>query len=288
MARVLIAGCGYLGSALGARLLSESRPEPHSVWGLRRRAGALPAGLRAIEADLSIPSTLREIPGDLDFVVYAVAPAGPDDPLYRAACVDGLRNLLDTLRASGEHPSRLVFVSSTAVYGQEKGEWVDETSPAEPSHFTGRRLLEGEALALEGPFPATVLRLGGIYGPRRTGLLQRVRSGRAVYRPSHPQYLNRIHLTDCVGALRHLLALPDPAPVYLGVDDDPADERTVLQWLAGALGAPPPRAAGPDEEERRRVRGNKRCKNARLKASGYRFLFPTFREGYSELIESMS
>jgi nucleoside-diphosphate-sugar epimerase len=286
MARILIAGCGYLGSALGARLLSES----HTVWGLRRRAGALPPGLRAIEADLSIPSTLRELPGELDFVVYAVAPGGRDEPLYRAACVDGLENLLEALRATGQHPSRLLFISSTAVYGQEKGEWVDEQSPTEPSHFSGRLLLEGEALALGGPFPGHVLRLGGIYGPRRAGLLDRVRSGRAVYRASPPRYLNRIHLADCVGALCHLLSLPDPAPVTLGVDDDPADERTVLQWMAGSLGAPPPRAAGPEEAEAeaRRGRGNKRCKNARLKASGYRFLHPTFREGYRELIESMS
>lgn len=285
MARTLIAGCGYLGSSLGQRLLLDA----HSVWGLRRRAGALPAGLRAIEADLAIPNTLRELPGDLDYVVYSVAPAGPDEPLYRSACVDGLRNLLEALRVGGQHPSRLLYVSSTGVYGQEKGEWVDETSPAEPPHFTGRRLLEGEALALGGPFPASVLRLGGIYGPRRTGLLDRVRSGRAIYRASPPRYVNRFHLADCVGALRHLLTLPDPAPVYLGVDDDPADERTVLQWMSGALGAPPPRAAGPEEEEveGKRGRGNKRCKNARLKASGYRLAYPTFREGYRELIETM-
>jgi nucleoside-diphosphate-sugar epimerase len=285
MSRTLIAGCGYLGSALASRLLLDG----HHVWGLRRRAGALPAGVRAIEADLSIPSTLRELPGDLDSVVYAVAPAGPDEPLYRAACVDGLRHLMEALRAGGQHPSRLLYVSSTGVYGQEKGEWVDETSPTEPTHFSGQRLLEGEALALGGPFPACVLRLGGIYGPRRTGMLDRVRSGRAVYRPSPPRYVNRFHLADCVGALRHLLALPAPAPVYLGVDDDPADERTVLQWLAGALGAPPPRAAEPEEEavEGKRGRGNKRCKNARLKASGYRLAYPTFREGYRDLIEAL-
>jgi hypothetical protein len=81
--------------------------------------------------------------------------------------------------------------------------------------------------------------------------------------------------------------LEDPASVYLGVDSDPADERTVMRWLAGALGAHPPRRAARGEAGPHRPRGNKRCRNARLLASGYAFRYPTFREGYRAVIEGM-
>ncbi len=282
MARVLIAGCGYVGTALG-RLLAESGDV---VWGLRRSPASLPPSIRPIEADLSVPATLRDLPRDLDFVFYAASPGGSDDLLYRSAYVDGLRNLLQALEAAGENPSRIFFVSSTAVYGQSQGEWVDETSETKPEGFAGNRLLEAEKTLMGGPFPATVIRLGGIYGPGRNRLIERVRSAQATYREDPPQFTNRIHRDDCAGALAHLMRCPDPAELYLGVDDEPADERTVMHWLAGALGAPVPRRAeGP--EQTRRTRGNKRCRNALLRGSGYVFRYPTFREGYTEVIADL-
>ena len=114
MARVLIAGCGYVGAALGAALDRDS----HAVFGLRRRAGALPWGVRPIEADLCIPSSLRELPTQLDFVFFAAAPGGRDDALYRALYVEGLRNLTAALAEQKQEPKRIFFTSSTAVYGQ--------------------------------------------------------------------------------------------------------------------------------------------------------------------------
>jgi nucleoside-diphosphate-sugar epimerase len=274
----LIAGCGYVGSALGAVLVGDG----HDVWGLRRRVVSLPAGVHPIEADLGLPGTLGDLPDGLDFVFYMASPGGSDDALYRAAYVEGLGNLIQALRGRGQSPRRVFFASSTAVYGQDQGEWVDEDSPAAPRHFSGRRLLEAERLLRDCPHAATVVRFGGIYGPRRTGIVERVRTGNARFRVDPPHYTNRIHLDDCVGVLRHLLGLTSPATLYLGVDCEPADEATVLNWLAGALGAPAPRPAPPDEGPR--ARGNKRCGNARLLASGYVFRHPTFREGYTALL----
>jgi nucleoside-diphosphate-sugar epimerase len=275
---VLIAGCGYLGNALGAALLCDA----HEVWGLKRRPVGLALGIRPIEADLGLAATLGGLPTDLDFVFYMASPGGGDDALYRAAYVTGLRNLLEVLEARRERPARVFFVSSTAVYAQEDGEWVDETSPTEPRHFSGRRLLEAERLLFESPFEGTVVRLGGIYGPRRSRLIERVRTGSAVYRGKPPQYTNRIHRDDCVGAFRHLMGLEAPESLYLGVDCEPAAEASVLGWLAGALGAPPPRAV--ESAPRRRGGGNKRCRNERLIASGYAFRYPTFREGYTAVL----
>ena len=276
LGRVLIAGCGYVGAALAAQLTADG----HEVFGLRRRVASLPDDVAAVEADLSLPGTLGVLPEGLDFVVYMAGPAGRDDALYRLAYVEGLRNLLAALEGRAESPRRIFFVSSTAVYAQRRGEWVDERSLAEPDHFGGRRLREAEELLLASRFAGTLVRFGGIYGPRRTRLVERVRTGSATYSAGGPHYTNRIHRDDCAGALRHLMGLDAPGKLYLGVDCEPADEARVLRWLAGSLGAPPPRQAPKERAER----GSKRCRNDLLLSTGYEFRYPSFREGYAALL----
>ena len=280
MAHILIAGCGYVGTALGLRLSAVG----HVVWGLRRSAEGPPSGIRYVAADLTTPATLQNLPPALDAVFYTAAPNGADDAAYRAIYVDGLCYLLEALGRQRQSPRRIVFTSSTAVYAQSAGEWVDETSPTEPMHFSGRRVLEGERLVLGGPFPATVIRFGGIYGPGRTSLLARVRQGLATCRDGPPLYTNRIHRDDCASALQHLLTLSEPEAIYLGVDHEPAEHCAVLRWLADQLGALPPRVEASTGADTRRHRTNKRCRNAKLLASGYIFHYPTFREGYSALL----
>jgi len=283
MARVLIAGCGYVGSALGAELAAES----HEAWGLARSPASLPEGVRPIAADLADATSLEEIPPGLDAVFYMAAPGGSDDERYRATYVLGLANLIEALLRQRQSPARFFFVSSTAVYAQADGGWVDESSPALPDHFSGRRLLEGEDTLRASPFEGTVVRFGGIYGPGRTRLLQSVREGGAVFRESPPQWTNRIHRDDCAGILKHLLAVANPAELYVGVDCEPARMEDVQRWLAAELDAPSPRAASGDETAARTSRSNKRCRNDRLLASGYTFRYPSYREGYRAAIEGM-
>ena len=283
MARVLIAGCGYVGSALAARLAADG----HDVWGMRRDPSRLPDGVRAIAADLSDPASLAGLPPTLDLVAYTGAADASTDDAYRAAYVDGPRNLLDALEGQGQRPRRVLFTSSTAVYGQDDGEWVDETSPTEPSAFTGTRMLEGERVFLDGPFPATVLRLGGIYGPGRTMLIDKVRRGEAEC-PSGPSWTNRIHRDDAAGALRHVMRLDSPDSLYLTVDREPSDLCDVYRWLARRLGAPEPAVRADAPVTRTRSRSNKRISSARLSASGYEFTYPSFREGYAEMIDAMA
>ncbi len=279
--RVLIAGCGYVGSALAAELAAQG----DEVTALRRRPGVLPPGVRPLAVDLEDPVALAAVPDDLDAVVYAVSPGGGDAAAYRAACVTGVQLLAARLR--GTPVRRWLLTSSTGVYAQQDGEWVDEDSPAEPSHASGRLLLEGEAVLRAAAPRPVVVRLGGIYGPGRTGLIDRVRSGQASVAPGPPRYTNRIHRDDAAGILRFLLAHPDPAPLYLGVDSDPASEREVQGWLAERLGVPPPREA-PMAPESRRARGNRRCSNRRLRAAGYVLRFPSYREGYGALLAQAS
>jgi nucleoside-diphosphate-sugar epimerase len=287
LAQILIAGCGYVGSAL-AELL---RDAGHRVAGLKRSADGLPAGITALRADLadagSIGAALATLVAPIDVAVCAVAADAGDDAAYRRAYVEGQRNLIAALRARAATPRHLFFTSSTAVYAQDDGSWVDETSETAPRDFRGARMLEAERVLQESGIPATALRLGGIYGPGRTRMIESVRSGRAGIAPGPPRWGNRIHRDDAAGALAHLIGAAlrgvAPPPILIGVDDEPADEAAVLRWLAATLGVAEP-AVGEAAPGARARGGNKRCSNARLRAVGYRFRYPTFREGYGALI----
>lgn len=279
MARVLIAGCGYVGSVLGSWLAAEG----HMVWGLRRDPSGLPETITGIGCDLGDSELENQLPDEVDWVFYAVGADSFTEAAYQKAYVEGLGNLLQALRRSDARPSRVVFTSSTGVYHHQGGEWVDETSPTAPAQFSGQRVLEGERLLRESPFPSTAVRFGGIYGPGRTRLITQVRNGEAVCPEGPPRYINLIHRDDCAGVLAHLMSLDSPAECYLAVDNEPSTRGAILRWTAHRLGLPDP-PASPDASSGGRAGSNKRCSNARLLASGYRFRYPTFRDGYEALI----
>lgn len=272
---VLIAGCGDLGTEVGLRLAATG----HRVIGLRRSPGVLPPAIEGLAADLSRP--LDGLPGDVELVAYTAAADARTVDAYRHAYVDGLRHVLDGLEAAGAAPRRVLFVSSTAVYGVDDGSWVDEDTPAEPATATGAVVREAERLLLgRGLAEPVVLRLAGVYGPGRSRLPDRVRDGTAVV-PDRPVHTNRIHRDDAAAAVVHLLtAVADPDPVYLGVDHAPVERAEVLRFLADELGAPPP-PAGPVRDTRG---GDKRCRNDRLVATGFSFAYPTYREGYRAVL----
>jgi nucleoside-diphosphate-sugar epimerase len=275
--RALVAGAGFLGLRVAALLADQG----HDVFALRRHAGPLPVGVQQVVADLTVPGTLGAVPGDLDAVIFTASPDASSDSAYERLYVHGLTSLLAAPALKRSPPGRVLFTSSTAVYGQRRGEWVDEASPTEPIHFTGQRMLQAEqALAQATPTPIAV-RLSGLYGPGRTGLLERLRRGTARYTAGH--YTNRLHCEDAARALVHLAAMERPAPVYVGSDLEPAEQRIVYTWLAERLGAPAPALAPAGE---RTGRGSsKRCRPRALVASGFRFTFPSFREGYAPLLE---
>lgn len=267
MKRLLIAGCGDLGKRLAMRLSG-------SAWqchGLRRRTELLPEPIVPISADLFDPDTLGPVTGFWDAIIYQATPAERSAPAYRAAYVEGLRHVLAVTETE-----RLIFVSSTAVYGQEHGEWVDEDSATEPAGFSGQMLLEAEQLAWA--HGGLVVRFSGIYGPGRDYLIRSLRTGQARCRREPPQWTNRIHAEDCAGALQHLLELDQPQALYCASDAQPAPRCEVLGWLATQLGLP-----GPHEEDEPGGQG-KRVLNKRLTASGFQFQYPDYRSGYRTLI----
>lgn len=278
---ILIAGCGYIGTALALELAAAG----HAVWGLRRQTDGLPEAIQPWAADLTQPETLQHLPAVFDVVFYTAGSSGSNDAAYRAAYVDGMHHLLTALRQQRQAPRRIFFTSSTGVYAQSHGEWVDEDSPTEPVRYSGQRLLEGERLLLDSTFPATVVRLAGIYGPGRTRLIDGVRRGTAVYTETSPLYMNLIHRDDCVGVLRYLMRLRWPESLYIGVDHRPVERGTLLRWLAGQLGVAAPPSAAPEAMGLGTHRsGNKRCRNARLLAAGYTFRYPTYHAGYGMIL----
>jgi nucleoside-diphosphate-sugar epimerase len=282
MAQAVIAGCGYVGNELARMLIDEG----HDVFGIRRDVSKLVPGVRGIEGNVARPRSLGPAPERVEYVVFAVGADEGTEQAYRQAYLDGLAGFLEWLADEGQRPRRLVMVSSTSVYGQRRGEHIDELSPTHPTQFRGETLLASERLGAASGLSTVVVRLGGIYGPGRESLIDRAREGKLQTR-STQHFTNRIHRDDAAGVLRYLLFHPSPESLYLGVDDEAAEESELYSWIAKELGV----AAPPGEEEgdavnRRRSAGSKRCSNRRLRESGYVFRYPTYREGYAELIRA--
>jgi nucleoside-diphosphate-sugar epimerase len=284
MAQVVIAGCGYVGNELARMLIDEG----HEVFGIRRDISKLVPGVRGIEGNVAKPESLGPAPQRVEYAVYAVGAQENSEQAYRQAYLDGLAGFLEWLADEGQRPRRLVMLSSISVYGQRRGEHVDEDSPTHPTQFRGETLLASERLLAASGLSTVVVRLGGIYGPGREGLIDRVKEGKLETRATE-HFTNRIHRDDAAGLLRYLLFHASPESLYLGVDDEAAEEAELYSWLAKELGVDAP----AKEEEgaqgnRRRSTGSKRCSNRRIRESGYSFRYPTYREGYAELIRARS
>ncbi|MBA1204029.1 SDR family oxidoreductase [Pseudomonas capeferrum] len=276
----LIVGCGDVGGRLASRLLNNG----WTVQGLRRSVEQLPTGVLPLAADLRDPRCPDAWPSRApDYLVYCVAASQHDEPGYQAAYVDGLRNVLRWLDEKRQRPRRILFVSSSSVYAQQQGEWVDETSATEPAGYSGRIMLEAERLALASGIPGTVVRLTGIYGPGREWLLSQVRQGYRVAEEP-PLYGNRIHVEDAAGLLEFILRVDARGEAlqshYIGVDDDPAPLADVVAWLRAYLGV----TQWSDQQRVRRT-GSKRCNNARARALGWIPRYPSFKDGYAAILE---
>lgn len=274
---VLLIGFGDLARRLTPRLLASGC----KVSGLRRSSEVV-SGVKMISGDCRDRQLLATTLTGQDAVVVSLTPGEFTEQSYQDTYVASACALADTVAAMAVKPKLILWVSSTSVYGQHQGEWVDESSPTQPKGFSGRYLLEAEHIIASGSVPATVVRFSGIYGPGRTRLVEQARRGQSA--AAEPvQWTNRIHSEDCAGVLHHLLLRglggASLAPLYIGTDCAPVPLHEVQQWLAAQLGVTLTDvvAAGPS-------RGNRRCSNALLLGSGYKFLYPTYRDGYGALL----
>lgn len=214
--------------------------------------------------------------------MIALAADASTEEAYRAAYVDGLSHVLDAVDRQAVPPRRILLISSTAVYPDAGGAVVDESTPTKPTRFSGKILLEAEELLFSraGESQAVVLRLGGIYGPGRTRLIDQVRSGKAVI-PSQPKHTNRIHRDDAAAMIVHLATMEqEPDAVYVGVDNESAELGDVLRFLAKELQFPEPPARPASDDGP----GDKRCSNQRLLSTGFTFTYPSYKEGYRAIL----
>lgn len=234
-------------------------------------------------ADIRRPEALEGLEGSFDTAVFCAAPADSSDESYSALYVQGLETTCRFLRERSDRLKRIVFTSSTSVYADSDGDSVDERSAAEPTTFSGKRMLEAESVVHESGLPFTVVRFAGIYGPGRDFLLRKLRERSPFSRQSLARISNRIYRDDCVAVVKFLLEAENAAELYLGVDNEPARLDEICQWLVREWNLPEPILSADDEGS---GRGNKRCINSALSAVGYKFLAPTFREGFSEMLKA--
>jgi nucleoside-diphosphate-sugar epimerase len=287
--RIAILGCGYLGLALGGQLLEDG----HDVVGVRRSdeglAAVEDAGLAPLRVDVTDADSLAAVP-EVDGVVFAASSGGRGAQSARRTYVEGLRAVVKTFGGRASPPDRLVYTSSTGVYGDHDGEWVDETTELHPGDDRTAALVEAERVALEeaprAGIDSTVVRLGGIYAA------DRFRLERYLEGPVTEGHVNLVHRDDAAGIVRFLLVEElARGEVVVGVDDEPVDRRDLARWLADRLGREPAATRSVEEAladaspgRARRLQADKRVSNAKLRGLGYEFACPTFRAGLAPLV----
>jgi nucleoside-diphosphate-sugar epimerase len=275
-------GLGYSAAALARHLLDQG-------W---RMTGTCRDEARALELQrLGITPVLfdrRQPIADLDLrlasVTHLLSSVPPDETGDPVLDMHGA-----ALAAAARHLAWIGYLSTTGVYGDRGGDWVDETSALTPSGERGRRRLAAERAWLALPQPAHLFRLAGIYGPGRSAL-DTVRSGRAKRILKPGQVFSRIHVEDIVAVLLASIARPDPGTAYNVCDDDAADPAEVIAFACELLGvAPPPEVPFAEAELSPMARSfyddNKRVRNDRIKHTlGVTLRYPSYREGLRALL----
>jgi nucleoside-diphosphate-sugar epimerase len=283
---VLIIGCGDVGARAGSRLLDRG----WQVTGVRRDTSKLPAGFVGQVADYTQPGSLEFMARlQPDFVIATFNPFDRSVDGYKAGFVTAMKNLLAGL---GKHrPQHILMASSTRVFAEARGGWVDESSALSKTDPWAQAIVSAEQQLLSSGHSTSVVRFGGIYGIPGGRLLSRVRRGE-LCPPVPVTYTNRIHREDCGGFLAHLLQLVQAgekvAPVYIGVDDQPAPRYEVESWLAQKMGVVHEfdgLAAPLDQPTQHNTSGHKRCRNTALRDSGYELLYANYKSGYNALLE---
>lgn len=272
MAHILIAGLGDLGQSLAQRWLEGE----HTVSAIRRSNQA-PAGVDLYSQDLTDGAVLLP-PDQVDLLYIILTPSDRSVEGYQRAFLHAPKRLLDALAAQQPLPP-IVFVSSTAVYGEHSGE-VDEKTPPKPNKFNGRILLAAEE-EISTRSLTTVVRFSGIYGAGRKRLLQQVSDIESGGAGPDPTWTNRIHREDCV-ALLHLLGqrwidqemVP---PVVIGTDTAPSVNTAVLNWLAAQQGISL-NLSVPD------IVPGKRIRSLFLAEQKIALRHPDFKSGYTEML----
>jgi nucleoside-diphosphate-sugar epimerase len=292
----LIFGCGYLGERVAQRWQEAG----HDVAVVTRRSERAQLfnqlGFDAIVADITQPETLARLP-TTETVLFAVGYDRAAGQSIMEVYARGLRNVLDALPAG---TGRVIYISTTGVYGPAAGEWVDEYTRPEPQRDGGRATWAAEQELATHPVGknGVVLRLAGIYGPGRVPFLRELKAGAPIAVPS-AGYLNLIHVDDAVTAVLaadkytiDVSALPTKPPqVFCVSDGHPMSRHDFYREAARLSESPPPRFVEPDPKSPRaeRARGDRRVRNEKMLTElNVRLAYPDYRAGLAAILASES
>jgi len=274
----LIIGSGYVGSYAAECFYKQKK----QVAGISRTAeggkNLRRLGIRHLCCDITKPEHLNGFPS-AKYVLIATSPHERSLETYESIYRKGVQNILSRME-TGPAPERLIYLSSTGVFGNRAGEWVNEATTVNPDSERSAILLAAETAVLNSKIDSVVFRLGGIYGPSRNRL-------RAFQDENWPRedeqdgFLNLMHREDIMLALPFLFEKAEPNQVYHGVDDFPFLKSELCDWLSAELSRRPKHRI-----QKASSLTGKRCRNDKLKALGMKLTYPSFREGYQDLIKS--
>jgi nucleoside-diphosphate-sugar epimerase len=288
----LIVGCGYLGERLGQRLRRQGERVVGTVRSPDHASAIAAVGIEPVIADVLAPESLGRLP-EAEHMFYSVGFDRAAGSSMRRVYVDGLRNVLERLPPT---VMRVVYASSTGVYGQTGGEWVDEASPALPPHESGRVCLEAEQLlrnwatSSDRAVTVIVLRFAGLYGPGRMVRRSLLEREEAIL--GDPlKFLNLIHIDDAAQAAAAALGAVRPESLYVVTDDRPVTRNEYYTRMAELLGTPAPRFAlvAADTPEAARDATNKRLSNRCIKSGlNLSLIYPDITTGLPAALQIKS
>ena len=282
MRKTLISfGHGYSARALARRLL----PKGWAIYGTTRRAEKA----KALEAEGVIPvlwpdGDLSQAIEEATHILTSAAPNEEGDPVLALYAAE-IREIAPRLEWAG-------YLSTTGVYGDHQGGWVDESAPLTPATRRGQMRVKAEAewQAVPG-LPLHIFRLAGIYGPGR-GPFEKVRQGTVRRIVKKGQVFSRIHVEDIAQVLEASIARPNPGAAYNVCDNDPAPPQDVIGYAAELLGLPlPPEVAFEEAEMSPMARSfyaeSKKVDNTRIREElSVELLYPDYRTGLKALLDA--
>lgn len=274
--RILQIGCGGLGTLIAQAALAQG----HDLTIVRRSRKPVTPGVQALTLDVVRGvgvSALAAVPADI--LLYCLAPV--EGQSYQQTYVEGLRHVLANV--SMDSLKHVFFISSTGIYGEHHGEWIDDDTPAIPADAEGQVMLDAERLLDGLTCGHTALRVSGIYGPQRLYLLRLLQNQERWPRQTH--WTNRMHEQDVAAAVVHLYqqvadgkALPGHCILTDGI---PATQHEVLQWLAAQQQLPAP-VTPPLQPQ-----SGKRIRNRFLQHTGFKPQFADYQAGYASILSSL-
>ena len=283
MSHLMIFGAGYSGKAIARAMMPTIKHISGTTRSAEKSSALEAAGISPLVFDgEAISHALRQELASVTHVVQSIAPGASGDPLIRL-CDGDIRRLMPKLEWAA-------YLSTVGVYGDHSGAWVNEDTQCRPVSVRSTERVEAEeawmSVAQQADIPVVVLRLSGIYGPGRNGFMN-LDKGTARRLVKKDQVFNRIRVED-IGAATAFLSAQGASGIFNITDDEPAPPQDVVTFAAALMGMePPPEQAFETAELTAMARSfygeNKRVSNEKIRAMGFDFRFPNYRESLRQL-----